>query len=193
MITFQNVTLDYADKRVLDNFSLPLPEDGITCLHGPSGSGKTTLLRLIAGLVKPTSGTINGLPQKPAFLFQEDRLLPHFSARDNIAAVLPKDRAQEADRWLDRAGLLPDAHLRPRELSGGMRRRVALARALAYGGDFLLLDEPFTGLDRALTQDMAALIQSMGIPALVVTHSKDEIALLGDRVLEVDGPPLRIK
>jgi ABC-type nitrate/sulfonate/bicarbonate transport system ATPase subunit len=193
MISFQNLTLDYADKRVLDNVCLDLPTDGITCLHGPSGCGKTTLLRLIARLVTPTSGALLGLPQKPALLFQEDRLLPQLSARENIAAALPKDRAAEAERWLSRVGLAEDAHLRPRELSGGMRRRVALARALAYGGDFLLLDEPFTGLDAALTREMAALIQNTGTPALVVTHAKDEIALLGGRLLEVSGPPLRIK
>lgn len=192
MISFQNVTLDYADKRVLDHFTQEIPMNGITCLHGPSGCGKTTLLRLIAGLVALTSGTIAGLPQKPAFLFQEDQLIPHLPAKENIAAVLPNDQADKAATWLAKVDLSEDAHLRPRELSGGMRRRIALARALAYGGDFLLLDEPFTGLDKALTQKMAALIRKTATPALVITHSRDEIALLGGRVLEVSGPPLRI-
>jgi len=193
MISFQHVTLDYADKRVLDNFSQDIPKDGILCLYGPSGCGKTTLLRLIAELVTPTAGTITGLPKKPTLLFQEDRLLPHVSALENITAVLPKDRASEANLWLERVGLTQDAHLRPRQLSGGMRRRIALARALAYGGDFLLLDEPFTGLDKALTQRMADLIRNTGTPSLVITHSKDEIALLGGRMLEVSGPPLQVK
>ena len=190
MIRFRNLTLDFQDKRVLDNFSLDLGADGITCLSGPSGCGKTTLLRLIAGLVAPTSGTIEGLPKKPALLFQEDRLLPHLSAYENIAAVLPKDRAEEAALWLERVALSADAHLRPVELSGGMRRRVALARALAYGGDFLLLDEPFTGLDTALITKMAALIRETATPALVVMHAQSEIDLLSDRVLKVKGPPL---
>jgi len=192
MISFENVTLDYADKRVLDKFNLTLPAEGITCLHGPSGCGKTTLLKLIAGLAAPSSGTITGLPKKPALLFQEDRLLPHLSARENIAAVLPEEQAGDADAWLERVALSADATLRPSALSGGMQRRVALARVLAYEGDFLLLDEPFTGLDWELTHDMAALIRESAVPALVITHSQDEIDLLGGRVLAVNGPPLRV-
>ncbi|MCL2829024.1 MAG: ATP-binding cassette domain-containing protein [Oscillospiraceae bacterium] len=192
MISFQTVSLRYGDKQVLDQFTLDIPTDQITCLHGPSGSGKTTLLRILAGLVTPDSGTITGRPQKPAMLFQEDRLLPHFTAAENIAAVLPKSQAAEARIWLDRVGLAQDAALHPGELSGGMCRRVALARALAYGRDFLLLDEPFTGLDMALTEQMAALIRKTGLPALVVTHSLAEIELLGGRLLAVDGPPLRV-
>ena len=201
MITLESVTLDYAEKRVLDKLTLSISTDGITCLHGPSGSGKTTLLRLIAGLVCPTSGAVAGLPQKPALLFQEDRLLPHLSARDNIAAVVGTAIAgaaalggplSTADHWLTKVNLSEDAHLRPRELSGGMRRRVALARALAYGGDFLLLDEPFTGLDVKLVEQMAALIRETNTPALVVTHSLEEIRLLGGEALTVSGPPLRI-
>ncbi|MCL2562788.1 MAG: ATP-binding cassette domain-containing protein [Oscillospiraceae bacterium] len=192
MIRLQNIRLNYADKRVLDGLTLDLSANGITCLHGPSGCGKTTLLRLIAGLAVPDSGTVTGLPKKPALLFQEDRLLPHLAAEENIAAVLPKHRIGEARNWLAKVDLAADANLRPRELSGGMRRRIALARALAYGGDFLLLDEPFTGLDTALTKRMAWLIRETGVPALVVTHARDEIALLGGRVLEVSGLPLRI-
>ena len=192
MISLRNITLDYRGKRVLDDFCLDIPGSGITCLHGPSGAGKTTILRILAGLVTPQSGTITGKPKKPAMLFQEDRLLPCFSALENIAAALPKARADEALLWLNRVGLSEDGHLRPRELSGGMQRRVALARALAYDGDFLLLDEPFTGLDMVRTEQMAALILDAGIPALVVTHSREEIDLLGGRMLKVDGPPLRI-
>ena len=190
MITLQNLTLDFDGKRVLDDFSLSLPMRGITCLHGPSGCGKTTLLRLIAGLTRPSSCTVTGLPVKTALLFQEDRLLPHLTAEENIVAVLPKETHHQAKKWLMQVDLAEDAHLRPGALSGGMCRRIALARALAYGGDFLLLDEPFTGLDTALTQKMAALIRRTGTPALVVTHSKEEIALLGGRMLEVTGPPL---
>jgi len=190
MISFQDVSIRYGDKQVLDRFSLDIPADQITCLHGPSGSGKTTLLRILAGLVTPDSGAITGGPQKPVMLFQEDRLLPHFTAAENIAAVLPHAQAAEALVWLDRVGLAQDANQRPGELSGGMCRRVALARALAYDGDFLLLDEPFTGLDMALTEQMAVLIRETGLPALVVTHSLAEIELLGGRLLAVDGPPL---
>jgi len=192
MISFQTVNLAYGDKQVLNQFCLDIPTDQITCLHGPSGSGKTTLLRILAGLTNPDSGIITGLPKKPAILFQEDRLLPHLTAAGNIAAVLPQMQADEAHMWLERVGLAQDAHLRPGELSGGMCHRVALARTLAYGGDFLLLDEPFTGLDMALTEQMAALIHETGRPALAVTHSRTEIDLLGGRLLAVNGPPLHV-
>ena len=192
MITLQNVSLTYDDKQVLDNFTQTIPTDQITCLFGPSGSGKTTLLHLLAGLVVPQSGEITGLPKKPALLFQEDRLIPHLTAEANIAAVLPKDRKHEAMDWLRRVGLESDAHLRPSALSGGMRRRIALARTLAFGGDFLLLDEPFTGLDFALTEQMATLIRETNTGALIITHSPDEITLLDAQTLKVEGIPLRV-
>ena len=192
MISIQNVSLAYGQKQVLDGFSLTLPTADITCLQGPSGCGKTTLLRLLAGLVAPDSGEIVGLPKKPAILFQEDRLLPHFTAAENIAAVLPAEAHESAEIWLDRVGLAGEGAHRPAKLSGGMRRRVALARTLAYSGDFLLLDEPFTGLDLERAEQMAVLIRDFGTPALVVAHSPDEIALLGGEGILVDGTPLRV-
>ena len=192
MIRLENLWLSFGEKQILQDFSLAILPDGVTCLQGPSGIGKTTLLRLIAGLSRPDRGAIVGTPKKPAFLFQEDRLLPHFSAFDNVAAALPVDRRDEAGLWLERVGLSDDFETKPQALSGGMRRRVALARALAYGGDYLLLDEPFTGLDAALAAEMAALIRATGTPALVITHADDEVVLFGGRVIALDGPPMRV-
>lgn len=182
MITLRDVSLAFDGKAVFERFSLTLPGRGITCVSGPSGRGKTTLLRLLASLLKPDSGSIDGLPQKPALMFQEDRLLPWLSAGDNVAAV--SDSAA-ALRWLDALELSEAAALLPGELSGGMRRRVALARALAYQGDFLLLDEPFTGLDPALQFRAAALVRERRLPAVVVTHSAAEAELLGGNVMEL--------
>ena len=183
MIYMDNIYFSYGEKKILEDFSLYLPQDGIYCLMGPSGVGKTSLLRLIAGLSLPDKGKVENLPQKPAFLFQENRLLPHFTAFENVAAVLPKDRRDEAKNWLEIVGLLEEANTKPGALSGGMCRRVALARALAYGGDFLLLDEPFTGLDAQRKKEMADLIFGQNTPALVVTHSKEEVKLLQSRGL----------
>ena len=178
MITLRNLSFTYGEKKIFDGFSLDLPTDGVHCLVGPSGAGKTTLLRIIAGLIVPNSGEIQNLPQKPAFLFQENRLLSQFTALENVAAVLPKQQQAEAFAWLEAVGLKEEANAKPQKLSGGMCRRVALARTLAYKGDFLLLDEPFTGLDAGTKANMAKLILAQNTPALVVTHSEDEIALL---------------
>ena len=182
MIELRDVSLAFDGKAVFERFSLALPSEGITCISGPSGRGKTTLLRLLAALLIPDSGEISGLPQKPALMFQEDRLLPWLSALDNVAAV--SDRGAAA-KWLEAVELSEAAGLLPVELSGGMRRRAALARALAYPGDFLLLDEPFTGLDPALTERAAALVRERGLPAIVVTHAVTEAELLGGRVMEI--------
>lgn len=176
----RDICLRFEEKVIFDRFSLELPTCGIICVTGASGRGKTTLLRLIAGLVSPDSGEIINAPKKPSFMFQEDRLLPWFSVAANIKAVCSE---QAALSWLSAVELSGDAAHMPSEMSGGMRRRVALARALAYDGDFLLLDEPFTGLDRDLTKRMAALVVARGLPCLAVTHSESEADLLGGRVI----------
>lgn len=178
MIILSNIHFSYGEKEIFKDLSLSIAKTGIHCVVGASGAGKTSLLRLVAGLLVPDSGKMEALPQKPAFLFQENRLLPQFTALENVAAVLPKESGDAAKAYLQAVGLLDEIHSKPRELSGGMCRRVALARTLAYGGDFLLLDEPFTGLDPKRKQEMADLICAQNIPALVVTHSDEEIKLL---------------
>ena len=146
MIQISNLTLAYGDKLVLDRFSLTLPDEGVTVLSGPSGCGKTTLMRCIAGLEQPQSGTISGIaPSETAFLFQEDRLFPWRTVEQHLTDVLPKSRRGEAGRWLALAGLEAEKTALPSALSGGMKRRLALVRALALGGKLYLLDEPFTG------------------------------------------------
>ncbi len=192
MISLKNVCLSFGGKNVLDNFSIGIPDKGVTCFSGPSGCGKTTLFRVIAGLNTVESGEVICDFKKPAFLFQEDRLLPWLTAIQNVAAVLPRNGSGEAARLLRNVGLESEQNALPSELSGGMRRRVAFARALAYGGDLLLLDEPFKGLDEDMTARLAAMVSGSGIPALVITHSENEIRLLGGRVLRFGGPPLAL-
>ena len=193
MIQIDNLTLSYGDKAVLEGFSLALPLEGVTALRGPSGCGKTTLLRCIAGLARPKSGQIIGVsPRETAFLFQENRLFPWRTAGQHIADVLPRERRGEVSRWLALAELEGEERAYPASLSGGMSRRLALARCLALGGALYLLDEPFSGVDPERAERIMGRIRAMGTPVLLVSHEPAVLAL-ADRVVELDGPPLTAK
>lgn len=183
-ITLENVSRAFEGRQVLRNVSLTLPDRGAVCFFGPSGCGKTTLLRLICGLDKPDSGKVY-VPQGMRFSchFQEDRLLPWYTAEENLC--LGAERA-DVQAWLNKV-LLPDAgKLYPDELSGGMRRRISLARALAHESDVLVLDEPVRELDEATAEKMLDLIsQSVGDRLLIlVTHDRTQAEKLGCRVVE---------
>ena len=191
MIEISNLTLSYGDKRVLEHFSLTLPEAGVTVLSGPSGCGKTTLLRCIAGLERPQGGSIIGIaPRDTAFLFQEDRLFPWRTVEQHLWDVLPKGRRNEVSRWLTLAGLEGERAAYPAALSGGMKRRLALVRALALGGKLYLLDEPFTGVDGDRIKSLMAALKELGTPVLLSSHEA-LVTSLADRVIPLDGPPLQ--
>lgn len=192
MIEVKSLTLSYGEKLVLDRFSMELPESGVIGLTGPSGCGKTTLLRALGGLVKPISGEIQRLnTERTAFLFQENRLLPWRTVEQQITDVLPRERAGEAGEWLTLVELEGEEHGKPSGLSGGMARRLAIARCAALGGDALLLDEPFAGVDgeRAL-RILERLRQKVRL-IILVSHEKPVLEAC-DRVIALDGPPLRI-
>lgn len=191
MIQLQNITLRYGDKLVLERFSLEIPGQGLTALSGPSGCGKTTLLRVIAGLEAPQEGVVAGtVPAQTAMLFQEDRLLPWRTVGQNIADVLPRARRGETARWLAFAELEGEENTRPAALSGGMARRLALARCAALGGALLLLDEPFAGVDAERTARLLDRLRELGVPIVLTTHQGQVMAAC-DRVIGLDGPPLR--
>ena len=177
----------------MDRFSLTLPDTGITALAGASGCGKTSLLRLLGSLDRPQAGTLEvPPPEETAFLFQEDRLLPGLTAAAQIAAVLPQGESPLP--WLEAVGLEDAADVRPEELSGGMRRRVALARCAAYGRDkrLLLLDEPFSGIDPERCRALMAWIRTLGVSVVYSAH--DALSLsLADRVIRLAGPPLSLE
>lgn len=172
---------------MLDDFSLVLPETGITALSGPSGCGKTTLLRVLAGLQRRSAGVVT-VPPRPTLLFQENRLLPWRTVEQHIADVLPRARRGEAGRWLALVELEGEEHARPSALSGGMGRRLALARALACGGGLYLLDEPFTGVDAARAARILERVRALGVPVLLSSHEAEIVALC-DRVIPLAGPP----
>lgn len=193
MIRICDLTLSYGDKLVLDRFSMELPLEGIAALTGPSGCGKTTLLRVLGGLEKPRGGGVSGLaPERAAFLFQENRLLPWRTVRQHITDVLPRERWGEADHWLSFAELDGEGDARPDALSGGMARRLALARCAALGGDCLLLDEPFTGVDRERRERLMGRLRELDAPVILVSHESDVLDLC-DRVYRFDGIPLKLR
>lgn len=188
MISVREITVRFEEKVVLDHFSLELPDEGITALSGPSGCGKTTLLRVLAGLHPVQEGTVT-VPQPPVMLFQENRLLPWRTVERHITDVLPKSRRGEVSRWLALAELEGEEKQFPAALSGGMGRRLALARALACGGGLFLLDEPFTGVDAPRAARMVERIRQLGVPVILSSHEAEVVALC-DRVIPLKGPPL---
>lgn len=187
----ESVSFSYGDFSVLERASWTLPERGVVCLWGASGCGKTTLLRLLAGLERPAAGAVHR-PQALSVMFQEDRLLPRCCAWKNVAVATGLDR-KAAVAALASVGLAEEAESLPDALSGGQRRRVALARALAMPGELMLLDEPFTGLDadtwRAAVP--AILARAAEIPVVLVTHVAEEAQALNARRVVLEGTPLR--
>ncbi len=183
MIRLRLVSAGYPEKEVLRRLNLALPEKGAVALMAPSGYGKTTLLRVLAGLLPIQAGKITGISDKKiAFLFQEDRLLPWLTAEKNVEIVSSADAARH---WLNEMEIDRPAQY-PQEMSGGMQRRVALARAMAFGGDVLLLDEPFKGLDEALRARVAGRIRGQFPLTVLSVHDAEEAALMGARIVRLD-------
>lgn len=192
MARISDLTVTFGEKKVLEGFSLSLPGEGITALSGPSGCGKTTLLRVLAGLQKPQRGTVEGVdPERTAILFQENRLLPRLNTLGQVEAVLPRERREEAGRWLALVELEGEERTPVAKLSGGMQRRLALARALALGGEWLLLDEPFAGVDGRRAARIIARIRALNVPVLLASHEEHVLAEC-DRIITLDGPPLQV-
>lgn len=183
--------------RALEDFRLVLPMGAAGAVVGPSGCGKTTLLRLIAGLDRDYTGRIS-LPAhgRLGMVFQEPRLLPWRSVMENIAIAAPEAAPHEIAALLDQLGLAEHATHFPGELSLGLARRVALARALAVKPDLLLLDEPLVSLDAALARELreriAALIDEKRITTLIVTHDLGEAIALADKVFLLSPRPAHV-
>jgi NitT/TauT family transport system ATP-binding protein len=204
-----SVAFDSHGHRLLalDRVSLAVPAGEFLCLVGPSGSGKSTLLRVIAGLQRQTSGTVHIEASRPgapltAMVFQEHALLPWRTVLANVAFGLenrgvPRARREaRAREMLALVGLSRFARHFPHQLSGGMKQRVGIARALAHDPEVLLMDEPFAALDaqtRTLMQEeLLRIWASLGTTVVYVTHSLEEALLLGDRVVLLTARPGRV-
>lgn len=184
MLRLSNLSLAWEPgKPVLSNIHFSFEVPGVYALMGSSGLGKTTLLKAMAGLLKPTEGSIEGLGDaKRAILFQENRLLPWLSVAKNVAIVMEREDEAAARRLLE-ALEIEEYESLPGTFSGGMQRRAALARALAYGAPWLLLDEPFTGMDKLLKEKVAQHILAAAPFVLFSTHDVEESRLMGAQTL----------
>lgn len=188
-IVIDHIHKSYGGKAVLRDICLRFPAGRVSCLMAASGAGKTTLLRLMMGLETPDSGAIRGLEgTKIAPVFQENRLLMPLDAIGNVQLVAPGLSRAEILEALRAFGLGDSARQPVAELSGGMKRRVALLRALLSDGDVLLMDEPFNGLDEATRQSVIGetLRRIRGRTAVIVTHDPEEAALTGGKIYALD-------
>lgn len=195
MIRFQALSITY-EKTVIKEVTLHVPPAGHIAFMGPSGSGKTSLLHAVAGLHTPSGGSVHVSSSRIAYVFQEPRLLPWLTTLENTALVLTgPDATDQALAWLNAVGLLDAANKYPHELSGGMQQRANLARALAYNGDILLLDEPTASLDTALREDILSLIHdhTRDKTLLLATHSESEANSLAEHIYCIEDGVLITK
>ena len=198
-VSTRNITKFYGQVEALRDLSLEFPRGQLTSLLGPSGCGKTTLLKIIAGLLEPTSGevevngkTVTGPGPDRAFVFQDFALLPWASVIRNVAfglemrGVARSEREDKAARYIKQVGLAGFEKAYPHELSGGMRQRVGLARALAVDSQVLLMDEPFSAVDeqtrRKFQEDLLALVRNENKTFIFVTHSIEEAVYVSDQI-----------
>jgi NitT/TauT family transport system ATP-binding protein len=198
------VSASYAGLPVLDRITLRLEPGTITVVLGPSGCGKTTLLNVLAGLKEPDAGVRLGFEGCSfSYAFQEPRLLPWLDCRANLAFALagashlgPREAAERAERFIAAAGLADSAGKKPAELSGGMMRRLSLARAFAFPSDMLLLDEAFQAVDLAMKLELMdaflRLLAEEGRTVVCVTHDVEEAAYLADRAVALSARPATI-
>jgi thiamine transport system ATP-binding protein len=209
VLEVRDIVVAFGDRVVLDHVSLTLGDGEVVALLGPSGSGKSTLLRVIAGLLDPDRGdvvldgnVITALPthrRNIGMVFQDEQLFPHRTVAQTIEFGLRMHgwersaRRERVAELLDLVGLAGFGARRTTDLSGGEAKRVALARSLAPRPNVLLLDEPLTGLDRdlhdQLAGDLAALVRATSTTTLLVTHDRDEANAIADRIAQLPSPP----
>jgi NitT/TauT family transport system ATP-binding protein len=179
-ISVSGIKKNFGEKIVLDGFSATIRENHLTCIMGPSGCGKTTLLYILMGLEQKDEGTISGIPEKKSAVFQEDRLCESFNAISNVRMVCTKGvKDSVIASHLESIGI-SDLSQPVREFSGGMKRRVAIVRAILSDSHILFLDEPFKGLDdNTKSLVMAYMVENTrNRTVLLVTHSLDEVKAL---------------
>jgi len=188
MIKLENITKKYNQKTVYNNFNLNFNEGEILCVLGASGSGKTTLLNILAGITD-FQGKIKGNINKISYIFQEDRLLDNLTVKQNISYVTGTDEG--ISDILNLIEMDSTENLYPKQLSGGMKRRVSMARAFAYPSNLILMDEPFSNLDLNLKIKLIKMFKTLwknnNKTTVFVTHDLDEAIMLSDRIIMIEN------
>lgn len=197
-----SISKSFEKRLIIDSLSLEIEEHKIHAILGPSGCGKTTLLRILSGLSQADAGSIESIPLKKSFIFQEPRLLPSLSCLQNIELVIAeklnkKEARERALSFLNTVGLSDFAHLLPHELSGGMRQRVSIARAFAYTSPILFMDEPFQALDLKTRYDLMnsflKLWKEEARTTVFVSHDIQEALYLGDTITVLSSLPAKVQ
>lgn len=202
MLKFKNVTFNYENNLILDEFNIKFYEHKINCLIGPNGSGKTTFLKLIGGILKPTKGKVFNTHKKISYVFQEDRLIEEITIFKNLDLIIkdiyknPIKRKQIILKFLKLANIAHTENLYPHELSGSMRQRVSLVRAFIYPSTLLLLDEPYTSLDinarKSILKLTIKLWNKTKKTVVFVSHDIDMASLSAHYVFVLSNKPIRI-
>lgn len=199
----KNIKKSFGELKVIDNLSMTFQKGKITCILGPSGCGKSTLLNIISGISKEYEGEAVGFnKEQVSFVFQEDRLIPWLSVYDNMQFILKGKYSTNESKgiiahYLLLVGMEDYANFYPSDLSGGMKQRVSIARALAYGGQIIIMDEPFKSLDiknkMQLLQDFKEICIKTRSTAIFVTHDIDEAMEIGDKIYVLSDKPSSVK
>jgi NitT/TauT family transport system ATP-binding protein len=194
ILKVSNLSKNYGNLQVINGWDIELEEGEKVVLVGPSGCGKTTFFRIISGLEKATGGTVDVFAQKVGYVFQEPRLFPWRTVFDNLRIIRDEeDKIEEVIKMMSLEGF---EQLIPSKLSGGMKQRVNLARALLIEPDFLILDEPFSSLDLkiklAIMNDIEKLWSKYKFSLLMVTHDLKEAIFLADKVIILSSRPSKI-
>ncbi|QUI21242.1 ABC transporter ATP-binding protein [Vallitalea pronyensis] len=201
MIQLHDITKTFNQLKVFENFNMTIPDKKISCFLGASGCGKSTLLNMIAGIMPYDQGSIDGIEGNQSYIFQDTRLLPWATVEENIRFVLKSlshiNQQEVVDKYLNLVKLTDYRNYYPKELSGGMKQRVTIARAFAYPSNVLLMDEPFKGLNPELKNELMTafmrLWQRDRRTVLFVTHDVDEALLLADEIYQLKGRPVYIE
>ena len=201
VIELRGVGFDYGTNRVIDGLDLEVARGELVVCVGPSGCGKSTLLSLLGGHLQPTRGTAKRNGQSRT-IYQDGGLFPWLTVRQNIDRGLPRatqptERTKKINEWLDITRLVDFADHYPHQLSGGMRQRVEIARALAGETDMLLMDEPFSALDyqtrNRMRRELITTLESRPRSVVFVTHDIEEAVQLGDRVVVLGTRPANVR
>lgn len=203
MVSLKQIDLAFGNLQLFNNLNLSIARQEFTCLFGPSGVGKSSILNLLAGLIKPNAGEVKMEENRIGYVFQDTRLLPWCTVKENIEISLwalklsPRQINQKVDELINRLNLGEFAYYYPNQLSGGMKQRVSLGRAFVIEPNLLLMDEPFAALDEKLKIEMhnllLELIQWNNCTTVFVTHDLEEAIKLADKIVLMRGRPCEIK